>query len=120
MSPYDKEAVMATQEMKAPEQRIISCGDISCEFLIDPIPRPTLDPISVTYRPRKREIILVDTEKPNSLAVLDITQKLLREAGIAVQDAIRTPKSNASVPFSPDELDEFAAEEGLVVYGVND
>lgn len=107
-------------EMTVPERRIVSCGDISCEFLIDPIPRPDLDPITVTYKPRKREVVLLDNQKPNSPAILKRTQDLLRAKGIAVQETIRTPASGGASAFSDEELDELAREEGLVVYGVND
>ena len=33
---------------KLPIAQLISCGDISCELLVDPIPRPAPEPITVT------------------------------------------------------------------------
>jgi nucleotide-binding universal stress UspA family protein len=107
-------------EMTVPTSRIVSCGDISCEFLVDPIPRPDLDPITVTYKPRKREVVLLDNQKPNAPEILKRAQELLRAKGIPVQEEIRKPKSGGASAFSEEELDEYAREDGFVVYGVND
>ena len=37
-----------------PAQTLISCGDISCEFLVNPIPRPKPAPFKVTIKPEKQ------------------------------------------------------------------
>ena len=101
-----------------PADRIASCGDSSCEFLVDPIPRPTPPPITL-MSPQKREVVLVDNRKPNSMAILRRTQRLLRERGIVVKDEI-LEKADASRPMKPQVLDRLAEERGLVVFGVSD
>jgi len=102
-----------------PAERIVSCGDISCEFLVDPIPRPKPAPFTVTTSPMLKQVVLVDNDKPNSLAILRRTQELLRERGVAVKDEIRV-KKNASIAFDDGALDELAAEGGLILCGVSD
>lgn len=107
------------REIKVPSRELVSCGDLSCEFLINPIPRPEPDPIKVAAKPKKREVVLYDSNKPNSMAIMQAVQKKLRELGIPVKDEIRV-KLNASLPMPDDQMDEAAREEGLLVCGVND
>ena len=102
-----------------PKERIVSCGDISCEFLVDPIPRPTPPQITVTSSPVKREVVLIDNQKPGSMEILRGAQQILRERGVAVRDEIRV-KLNASVPLDDPVLDELAAQGGLILCGVAD
>ena len=104
---------------KTPDRAIASCGDVSCEMLVDPIPRPTPDPITVAYKPKKREVVLVGNNKPNAYQILQSVQRMLRKRGIPVQDEIRM-KPNASVPMPDALIGEMAAEDGLIVCGIND
>ena len=108
---------MSTYEK--PETRIVSCGDVSCEFLVDPIPRPRPAPFSVTAVPSQRRVVLVDSNKPNSIAILRRSQELMRERGIEVEEEIRV-KANASYPLDDATLDELAREGGLILCGVSD
>jgi hypothetical protein len=101
-----------------PADRIASCGDASCEFLVDPIPRPAPPPI-VVVEPEVREVMLVDNRKPNSMAILLRVQRLLRERGITVKEEI-IEKPDASRPLKPQVLDTLAEERGLVMFGVSD
>ena len=48
-----------------PARQIASCGDVSCEMLVDPIPRPRPEPFSVTIAPARQRVVLVDNRKPN-------------------------------------------------------
>jgi len=37
---------------KVPAQQLMSCGEVACEVLVNPIPRPELDPIRITLKPK--------------------------------------------------------------------
>lgn len=102
-----------------PAERIVSCGDVSCEFLIDPIPRPRPEPLTITMRPAKQTVVLVDSQKPNSLVILRRTQEILRERGVDVKDEI-FQKPSAGIPMKDQVLDRYAIEGGLILSGVND
>jgi hypothetical protein len=102
-----------------PAERIVSCGDVSCEFLVDPIPRPRPEPMTIRLAPEKQRVVLVDSQKPNSLAILRRTQQLLRERGIDVEEEI-VRKRSAGVPMDDRTLDRLALEGGLILSGVND
>ena len=106
-------------EFRVPDQKLVSCGDVSCEFLVDPIPRPTPPTITAVYKPRKWEVVLIDSAKPNSITVMEATQRILRERGIPVQDTIRV-KYDASNPMPDAQMEEVAQEEGLIICGIND
>ena len=106
-------------EINIPAKRLLSCGDISCEMLVDPIPRPTPDPIEVTLKPKQRRVVLVDNKKPNSMVILQHAQKLFRERGIEVEDEIRI-KPLANLPMPDAMLDELAKDPGLILCGVSD
>jgi len=93
-----------------PSKQLMSCGDITCELLVDPIPRPAPEPIKV---------ILVDHLKPNSMAILKLTQTILRERGIEVDDQILV-KEDASRPMPAAMLDSLSQEGGLVLCGISD
>ena len=105
--------------MRVPETQIVSCGDITCEFLIDPIPRPKPTPFTVNLRPRVRRVVLVDNGKPNSIAILRRAQRILRERGIDVKDEIDV-KPDASEPMPDGMVGRLAEEDGLLLLGVND
>ena len=106
-------------EIKIPAKRITSCGDVSCEMLVDPIPRPTPESIKVTVKPQERRVVLIDNKKPNSMAILKRAQAIFRERGIDVNDEIRIkPLANLAMPA--EMLDEVAKERGLILCGVSD
>ena len=102
-----------------PDQRIASCGDVSCEMLVDPIPRPRPEPFTVTMTPVKQQVVLVDNRKPNSLAILRMTQQILRDRGIDVYDQIRR-KPSAGVPMEEKMLAELVEGGGLILAGISD
>ena len=104
---------------KLPDSRIVSCGDVSCEMLVDPIPRPRPRPFTVTIAPARQQVVLVDNRKPNSLAILQQAQRILRERGIEVHDQIRR-KTSAGSPMQESMLAELAAGGGLILAGVSD
>jgi hypothetical protein len=105
--------------MDTPQSRIISCGDVSCEFLVDPIPRPKPAPFIVNMMPTTRKVVLVDNRKPNSITILKRTAEILRERGIAVDHKIRR-KPSAGIPMDDAMLDDLAAGGGLILCGVSD
>jgi hypothetical protein len=102
-----------------PAERITSCGDISCEFLVDPIPRPRPAPLTVTLAPARQRVVFVDSQKPNSMVILRRAQKLLGERGVEVAEEIFSKRS-AGIPMDDQVLDRLALEGGLVLSGVND
>jgi hypothetical protein len=104
---------------KLPDSRIVSCGDVSCEMLVDPIPRPRPEPFTVTMTPARQQVVLVDNRKPNSLAIMQRTQQILRDRGIDVHDQIRR-KTSAGSPMQEEMLAELAAGGGLILAGVSD
>jgi len=105
--------------MVKPAERIVSCGDVSCEFLVDPIPRPRPEPLTITIRPEKQQVVFVDSQKPNSLVILRRAQEILRGRGIDVKDEIYQ-KPSAGIPMDARVLDRLAEEGGLILSGVND
>ena len=100
-----------------PPRKLASCGDISCEFLVDPIPRPAPPPFEVEA-PARRRVVLVDHRKPNSRAILGRAAEILRGRGVDVPEVIQ--KAGAGTPMSPAILDRLASERGLVLCGVSD
>jgi hypothetical protein len=112
-------AFKAVGAIAKPADRLVSCGDLSCEYLIDPIPRPTPDAIHVTVKPKAREVVLIDNNKPNSMAIMQATHALLRDRGIKVKDEIWV-KTNASLPMPDDQMTAVLKEPGLIVGGIND
>ena len=113
------ETMTGTDLINPPAQRLTSCGDVSCEMLVDPIPRPTPDPISVTLKPNVARVTFVDHHKPNSKVIMEYAQDVLRGRGIDVRDEILI-KDDASVRMPESMLQSFAGEEGLVLCGVSD
>ena len=102
-----------------PARQIASCGDVSCEMLVDPIPRPCPEPFTVTIAPVRPRVVLVGNRKPNSLTILRMTQQVLRERGIEVDERIRR-KSSAGSPMNEEMLADLAAQDGLILAGVSD
>jgi nucleotide-binding universal stress UspA family protein len=102
-----------------PALRIESCDSSSCELLVDPIPRPRPESLTVSTRPAVDQVVLVDNGKPNSMAILRGAQALLRERGIDVAEEIPV-KASAGIPLDEALLERLARERGLVLLGVND
>ena len=111
--------VSEVSEAGVPAQSIVSCDDVSCEILVDPIPRPAPPPFNVHVKPEKQEVLLVDNSKPNSMAILKATQALLRARGVNVRAEIPA-KDNAGVAMPAEMLNKLAGEKGLVLCGIND
>lgn len=109
----------APRSVEPPATQLISCDDISCELLIDPIPRPTPEPIQIALKPRVRKVTFLDHRKPNSTNVLKYAQAILRERNVEVRDEILI-KGDASVRMTDAMLQSFAGEDGLVVCGISD
>ena len=106
--------------VSVPATQIVSCGDISCEFLVDPIPRPKPAPIKIRLKPEEQRVTLVDNDKPNSLQILERTQAILRQRGIAVHDKVLQKGMSAGLPMPANWLQKYANDKGLLVFGIND
>lgn len=102
-----------------PAKQLTSCGDVSCELLVDPIPRPTPDPITVTLKPKVAKVTFVDHHKPNSKVIMQHAQSILRERGIEVNAEIII-KADASTRMPDALLQSLAQEQGLVLCGISD
>ena len=102
-----------------PAQKIMSCGDVTCELLVSPIARPKPSPFKVRLQPEVRQVVLLDNKKPNAMAILRGVQAELRQRGIDVREEILS-KDNAGVPMEGELLALMAKERGLLVMGVND
>jgi hypothetical protein len=107
------------EQLGLPARRIESCNGALCEVLVDPIPRPRPEPLTVRIRPTVEQVVLVDNGKPNSMAILRGAQVALRERGVDVREDIPS-KPSAGVPMEDDLLDALSHERGLVLLGVND
>ncbi len=103
---------------KLPAKQLMSCGEVSCEVLVNPIPRPEPDPIKIILKPKAPRVTLLDHKKPNSLAILQFTQQILRERGIEVADILQ--KDDASTPMPAALLASLSREPGLVLCGISD
>ena len=103
---------------KLPAKQLMSCGEVSCEVLVNPIPRPEPDPIQIILKPKTPRVTLLDHKKPNSLAILQFTQQILRERGIEVADILQ--KDDASTPMLAALLASLSREPGLVLCGISD
>lgn len=104
--------------MDLPSEKIPSCGDASCEFLVSPIPRPRPRPVRVG-RARRRRVVLMDHGKPNSITLLRLAQELLRGRGVEVHEQI-FEKRYASRPMPDELLERLSQEDGLLLCGVSD
>ncbi len=102
-----------------PAEQLTSCGDVSCELLVDPIPRPTPDPIEITIKPSVARVTFLDHRKPNSKVIMEYAQSILRDRGIDVSDEILV-KEDASVRMPEAMLQSLSGEEGLVLCGISD
>lgn len=104
---------------QVPAKQLVSCGDVSCELLVNPIPRPEPDPITITLKPKQPRVTFLDHNKPNSIVIMRFAQEVLRERGIEVNEEI-VVKADASMPMPPALLVSLAKEPGLVLCGVSD
>lgn len=104
---------------KLPAKQLMSCGDVTCEVLVNPIPRPESDPIKVTLKPKVPRVTFLDHKKPNSLAILKFAQQILRQRGIEVREEI-LQKNDAGTPMPAALLASLSQEPGLVLCGVSD
>ena len=102
-----------------PAKQLTSCGDVSCELLVDPIPRPTPDPIKISLKPKVARVTFVDHQKPNSKVIMEYAQSILRDRGVEVRDEILV-KPDASVPMPEAMLQSLSGEGGLVLCGISD
>jgi len=102
-----------------PARQLTSCGDVSCELLVDPIPRPTPDPIKVTLKPSVAKVTFVDHHKPNSKLIMEYAQSILRDRGVEVRSEILI-KEDASTRMPEAMLQSFSGEGGLVLCGISD
>jgi hypothetical protein len=100
-----------------PKQQIPSCGDVSCEFLVDPIPRPKPKPFKLRLKPEKQEVVFIANQKPNAPQILQLAQKILRERGVDVREEMYY-KADGTV--QGDLLAKLKQEKGLLLSGVND
>ena len=105
--------------MSVPSRQLMSCGDTTCELLVDPIPRPTPEPITITLKPKQARVTLVDHQKPNSMKILKMAQNILRERGVKVNEEILV-KADASSPMTQAMLNSLSQEGGLVLCGISD
>jgi len=117
--PYFSGGKIMPMTEKLPAKQLISCGDVACEVMVNPIPRPEPDTIKITLKPKVPRVTLLDHKKPNSLAILQFTQQVLRERGIEVSEQI-FQKNDASTQMSPALLASLSNEPGLVLCGVSD
>ena len=102
-----------------PAKQLTSCGDVSCELLVDPIPRPTPEPIKVTLKPQVARVTFVDHQKPNSKIIMGYAQSILRDRGVEVRDDILI-KDDASTRMPEAMLQSLSGEVGLVLCGISD
>lgn len=109
---------MLTEVTALPSAAIPSCGDVSCEMLVDPIPRPAPPPITVSVTPRRRRVVMIDNWKPNSIEIFRRAKRLLEERGIEVAEV--RAKTRAGIPMAPALFDELQNEDGLILCGVSD
>ena len=102
-----------------PAKQLVSCGDVACELMVDPIPRPTPGPIEITLKPAVPRVTFLDHHKPNSKLIMQLAQDELRERGIEVRSEILI-KDDASTRMPEALLQSFAGEAGLVLCGISD
>lgn len=105
--------------MKAPKAQIAACADDSCEYLVNPIPRPRVQSLQVQRRSAVARVAFVDSRKPNSIAILRQAGALLAARGVEVRSEIFI-KPDPSRPLDEPTLDWIAREEGLILCGVAD
>ena len=102
-----------------PAKQLTSCGDVSCELMVDPIPRPSPEPINIALKPSVPRVTFLDHHKPNSKLIMQFTQEILRERSVEVRDEILI-KDDASTRMPEAMLQSFAGEQGLVLCGISD
>lgn len=107
------------EDSAVPAMRIESCDGVACELLVDPIPRPEPEPFKVTTRPQAQHVVLMDNDKPNSMAILRAAEAELKARGVEVK-VIPIGKESAGRPMEPQQVGKLEQEKGLLLMGVND
>jgi len=102
-----------------PATTIAGCGDVTCELLVNPIPRPKPASFQVKIQPTKRRVVFLDNNKPNSMDILRAAQNELRRRGIDVEEEILV-KPNAGIDMPADLMGQLSQERGLLIMGIND
>ena len=102
-----------------PAKQLVSCGDVSCELMVEPIPRPTPDPIEIILKPRVAKVTFLDHQKPNSRVIMGYAQDILRDRGVEVNSEIIV-KDDASTRMPEAMLQSRSQEGGLVLCGISD
>lgn len=102
-----------------PAKQLTSCGDVSCELLVDPIPRPTPEPIEIVIKPKVPRVTFLDHHKPNSNLIMRYAQEILKERGVEVRDEL-VIKADASTSMPAALLQSLSQEGGLVLCGISD
>ena len=102
-----------------PAKQLVSCGDVACELMVDPIPRPTPKPIEILLKPEVPKVTFRDHHKPKSKLIMQMAQDELRKRGIEVEAEIRI-KDDASTRMPEALLQSFKGEQGLVLCGISD
>jgi len=95
-----------------------SCDDTGCETLVSPMPTATPRDLEVRVRPRERRVLLVDSTKTHSDAILFRVRDALEARHIPVDEILR--KRRASQVMDDAQLDHVAGYGGLVLCAVND
>ncbi len=116
-TPSDQDTVGELIEI--PAKGLTSCGDVSCELMVDPIPRPTPGAIEIMLKPKVPKVTFLDHHKPNSKVIMGFAQDILRERGIEVEADILI-KDDASTRMPEAMLQSFSGEGGLVLCGISD
>jgi hypothetical protein len=106
-------------KLNIPTQEIISCDDVACEILVDPIARPEPPPFKVTIQPQEQRVVIIDNNKPNSMAILTRARAILRARAVEVNENIPV-KENAGQAMPAEMMSRFFNEKGLVISGIND
>ena len=94
------------------------CTDSSCELLVSPIPRVRPRPLAVHREPPRRKVMFIDSGKPSSDRILELARLALEARGIEIGAPLR--KVRASRLMGEELLARAAADDGLVLIGVND
>jgi len=112
-----EKAEITVKGRSVPVQQIASCGDASCEFLVDPIPRPKPKAFTLRMKPEIPQVVFISNQKPNAPQILQLAQQILRERGVDVKEPMYY-KAGGTVDGQL--LEQLKQERGLLLSGVND
>jgi hypothetical protein len=90
----------------------------NCRLLVSPLPVPIPEPLAISSRARERSVLLIDSRKPNSRHILELTAELLRAQGVDV--APIADKKNPVGCEADARHAELASHRGLILLGVFD